>query len=280
MPEEIGDRTFRFGVFEAHQAAAELRKHGVRVKLHSQPFQVLLMLLERPAAIVTREEMRQRLWGSETFVDFDHGVNTAINKLRDLLGDTAGNPRFVETLPKRGYRFLAPVQAQNSSATSAETGADTASIAPAELLANFGAASIEQTAVEAHALPHVNRTLVRTLFVLAQAMYLCIYVLALWKVTAGLVGNWGVFIAIIVSAVVAIPLRLYLLTAAAFDFRGLGENFRKIWAAVLFFDLLWALSPFLLVNGIGFGLAFGACAALLYLPFSQRTLVRMAYERQ
>ncbi|MGH9521407.1 MAG: hypothetical protein ACRD3E_02610, partial [Terriglobales bacterium] len=111
-------------------------------------------------------------------------------------------------------------------------------------------------------------------------MYLCFYGAALWKLNAGLVGNWGVYMGIIVSAVLAIPMRLYLLTAAAFDFRGLGASFRKLWPAVLFFDLLWALSPFLLAREIGFGLAFGACAALLYLPFSQRTLVRMAYGRR
>src|SRR5258708_1550541 len=77
MPADHARRIFRFGVFEVNEAAAELRKHGVRIKLHSQPFKVLMLLLERPAGLVTREEMRQRLWGTETFVDFDHGLNTA-----------------------------------------------------------------------------------------------------------------------------------------------------------------------------------------------------------
>src|ERR1700690_1894891 len=103
------DRVFRFGAFEVNEATGELRKQGIRVKLHSQPFQILVMLLERPAELVTREEMRQRLWSQDTFVDFDHGLNTAVNKLREALGDSASNPRHIETISGRGYRFIAPV---------------------------------------------------------------------------------------------------------------------------------------------------------------------------
>src|SRR5215469_7442190 len=98
-------RVFCFGVFEVDEASAELRKQGVRVKLHSQPFQVLLMLLERPSGLVTREEMRQRLWGTDTFVDFDHGLNSAINKVRTALSDSSAQPRYIETVAGKGYRF-------------------------------------------------------------------------------------------------------------------------------------------------------------------------------
>src|SRR6516164_6496838 len=100
----------RFGTFEVNLRSGELRKGGVRIKLHGQPFEILAMLLERPGQVVTREELRQRLWPTDTFVDFDHGVNTAIKKLRAALGDSADNPRFVETLPRRGYRLLAGVE--------------------------------------------------------------------------------------------------------------------------------------------------------------------------
>jgi Tol biopolymer transport system component/DNA-binding winged helix-turn-helix (wHTH) protein len=99
----------RFGIFEADPRAGELRRNGGKVKLQEQPFQVLAMLLEKPGEIVTREELRARLWSSDTFVDFDHGLNAAVKRLRDALGDSAENPRFVETLARRGYRFLAPV---------------------------------------------------------------------------------------------------------------------------------------------------------------------------
>jgi len=100
----------RFGVFEVDLRAEELRKNGGRIRLRGQAFQVLAILLERPGQIVTREELQQRLWPSGTFVDFDHGLNTAINKIREVLGDSAENPRFVETLARRGYRFIATVQ--------------------------------------------------------------------------------------------------------------------------------------------------------------------------
>ena len=101
-------RLVRFGTFEVDLPAGELRKGGVKLKLTGQPFQVLTILLERPGEVVTRDELQKRLW-PDTFVDVDHNLNTAINKIREVLGDSAESPRFVETLPRRGYRFVAPV---------------------------------------------------------------------------------------------------------------------------------------------------------------------------
>jgi DNA-binding winged helix-turn-helix (wHTH) protein len=101
----------RFGTFELDPASGELRKQGVKVRLSEQPFQILGLLLDRPGAVVTRQEIRERLWAADTFVDFDVSLNSAIRKLREALGDSAENPRFVETLPRRGYRFIASVQA-------------------------------------------------------------------------------------------------------------------------------------------------------------------------
>ena len=102
-------RLVRFGTFEVDLPAGELRKSGVKLKLTGQPFQVLAILLERPGEVVTREELQKRLW-PDTFVDVDHNLNTAINKIREVLGDSAESPRFVETLPRRGYRFVGPVE--------------------------------------------------------------------------------------------------------------------------------------------------------------------------
>ena len=99
----------RLGTFEADLCSGELRKNGLKIKLHGQPFAVLTMLLERPREVVTREELQQKLWTSDTFVDFEHGLNSAINKLREALGDDAESPRYIETLPRRGYRFIAPI---------------------------------------------------------------------------------------------------------------------------------------------------------------------------
>jgi Tol biopolymer transport system component/DNA-binding winged helix-turn-helix (wHTH) protein len=102
-------RVLRFGAFELDLRAGELRKQGVRTRLQEQPLQVLLLLLARPGEVVTREELREKLWPADTFVDFEHGLNAAVKRLRDALGDSADSPRFIETLPRRGYRFLLPV---------------------------------------------------------------------------------------------------------------------------------------------------------------------------
>ncbi len=104
-------RPISFGVFELDLHAGELRKQGLRIKLRDQPFQILLLLLAHPGEVVAREELQKKLWPADTFVDFDRGLNKAVNHLRDALGDSAESPRFIETLPKRGYRFIAPVDA-------------------------------------------------------------------------------------------------------------------------------------------------------------------------
>ena len=108
-------RRYRFGVFQLDTASGELYKHGIRIKLQDQPCQVLTVLLERVGEVVTREDLRQRLWDHDTYVDFDHSLNISINKLRDALGDVAANPRFIETLPRKGYRFLAAVSVEEVS---------------------------------------------------------------------------------------------------------------------------------------------------------------------
>jgi DNA-binding winged helix-turn-helix (wHTH) protein/tetratricopeptide (TPR) repeat protein len=104
------NRRTRFGAFEVDLRSGEVHKHGIRLKLQDQPFQVLALLLEHPGDVVTREELHQKLWPADTFVDFDTGLNSAVKKLRDVLGDSAEEPRYIETLPRRGYRFIAPVE--------------------------------------------------------------------------------------------------------------------------------------------------------------------------
>src|SRR5579872_6359107 len=101
----------RFGPFELDVQTAELRKHGTKIRLHEQPFQILVMLLKRPGEVVSREELRKVLWPNDTVVEFEHSINAAIQRLRDALGDSASNPRYVETLPRRGYRFIGAVEA-------------------------------------------------------------------------------------------------------------------------------------------------------------------------
>src|ERR1700727_1547270 len=110
MTDPHPSRRYRFGVFEADATLGELRRQGVRIKLNAQPFQVLVMLLQRPGELLTREEIARELWPDGTFVDYEHGVNSAVNRIREALGDKARNPRFIETLARRGYRFVARVQ--------------------------------------------------------------------------------------------------------------------------------------------------------------------------
>src|SRR5438876_4625634 len=123
MALEVRSRSIlRFGVFEVDVRSGELRKQGARIKLQEQPFHVLIVLLQRPGEVVTREELRNQNWPADTFVDFDNGLNTAINKLREALGDSADSPRFIETLPRRGYRFIAPVTGEDGTTRGAAAG--------------------------------------------------------------------------------------------------------------------------------------------------------------
>src|ERR1700692_1082458 len=110
LPAVPTPRTLRFGLFELDLRSAELWKQGRKVRLEGQPVQILICLLERSGQLVTREELRGKLWPADTYVNFEHGLNAAVKRLRRALNDSADNPRFVETLPRRGYRFLAPIQ--------------------------------------------------------------------------------------------------------------------------------------------------------------------------
>jgi cholera toxin transcriptional activator len=265
----------RFGVFELDLSAGELRRSGVKLRLQDQPFQVLALLLDRAGDVVTREELQQKLWPSDTFVDFDHSLNTAINKVREALGDSASSPRYVETLARRGYRFIAPVQHD-------------APLVPTNSAPPVPSAP-DRPAVVLHPeleVPIPRRAITRGLFALTQLMYLCFYLAALIRLHAiqGIADSflppWGAITlvgAVMVTAGVGIPLRCYLMSAVGFDYQRLGEKFRQLFPFVLALDQLWAVAPFLLIEKIGLGAAFAVSAALLYLPFSERTLIRMAY---
>src|SRR5438309_5034450 len=110
MESRPSNAVVRFGTFELHEQARELLKDGIRIRLQEQPLQILQILLEHPGKVVTREELKKRIWPSDTFVDFDHGINNAIKRLREALADTAETPRYIETLPRRGYRFVGRIE--------------------------------------------------------------------------------------------------------------------------------------------------------------------------
>jgi len=263
---------YKFGDFEADLKAAELRKSGARLRLQLQPFQVLVALLERPREVVTREELRQRLWPEDTFVDFDHGLNTAMVKLRDVLGDSATSPRYIETIAKRGYRFLGDVSAVP----------DQAVIPAAAASQKVGPASVETTASQSD-LPRASRRTARALFTLSQVMYGIFYFSALFRLdrledSANKVwqsAGYVMFLVYLATALIGMVMRLYLITATAFDYHLLGEKYRVLFPFLFLLDMLWALSPFLIFDRIGLGLALGATAALIYMPFAQRVLMKM-----
>ena len=231
---------YRFGIFEADAATGELRRKGLRVKLNTQPFQLLLMLLDRPSKFVTREEIQRELWPDGTFVDFEHGVNSAVNRIREALGDSAANPRFLETLARRGYRFIAPVERVNSQndsprnglthdegrvagagsiAVAAESPADTAGN-DVESLAAPGRRPRIQILSTPEDLPKTSPAIVQTLFALFQLMYLGFYVGALANLAeirdlmSPLPNPELIYRVLIVTAAILIPVRAFVLCAA------------------------------------------------------------------
>ncbi|MGD0629283.1 MAG: transcriptional regulator [Terracidiphilus sp.] len=279
-------RRYRFGAFEADGATGELRRQGMRIKLNAQPFQVLFMLLERPGELLTREEISRELWPDGTFVDYEHGVNSAINRIREALGDTAGSPRFVETLARRGYRFVAPVEriASNEDPSSPVSRMKDQPVpAAAESAVRPQPEAKPRTSILAtpEDLPKASFAVVQALFILLQCMYLGFYVGALANL-AEIDDLFGVLPraahalnVLIVTAAILIPVRAFVLSAVLFHAPGVREKFLKIWPFLLAVDVLWALSPFLLLHHINFGLALACTTLLVYSPFAQRSLVLM-----
>jgi cholera toxin transcriptional activator len=286
----IQPRLFRFGMFELDSVTGELRKDGKsRPRIRDQALQILIMLLEKSDDVVGREELRERLWPADTFVDFDHGLNTAINQVRTALGDSAANPKFIQTLPRRGYRFIAPVQIEareNAAAGGAEKRDKI--IDESEQLEEVLTADVKvrSSILSDHKdLPVVRKESVRILFSLIQLMYLIFYIIFLVRLSfaEAVLNDWGryafgVLMVLVVTAAIGIPVRLYLLTAMAFRYEGLNEKFKKLFPFLLVLDEMWALTPFLCMQQIGIGVAIATAAALLYLPFSQRSLLLMGAE--
>jgi cholera toxin transcriptional activator len=264
QPAPVEKRFAVFGPYQADLRTGELRKHGIRLRLQEQPFQVLAMLLANPGDLVTREQLQTRLWASDTFVDFDHGLNTAINKLREVLSDSSASPKYIETLPRRGYRFVAAVEFTNGAPKAGETLASEVQSAPVAT---------------------TSRPLARGLLMLLQAMYLIFYLVTLtrheliYPSVQGLFGRGGAAVTwlAIVTAVVGMAVRLFFFSGIALDQPRIGLIFLRVFIPLTVLDELWAMSPLLLWRELGTGLALAAIAALVWAPFAQRTLVRMIY---
>jgi cholera toxin transcriptional activator len=265
-----GER-YRFGVFEADAATGELWKKGMRVRVHAQPFQVLLLLLERPGQMLSREEIARVLWPDGTFVDYEHGVNSAVNRLREALGDKASSPTFVETLARRGYRFVAPVERVGEEVVLEEPVA----------IGDGGVGFLDRVLAQPEDLPPTSTAVARTLFVMLQLMYVGYYVGALGNLAeindlmSPLAYASKLFAAMIVTAALLIPLRVFLVCAVLFKAPRIREQFLKIWGVLLLMDGLWSLAPFLLLHHINVGFALACTTLLVYSPFAQRSLMLM-----
>lgn len=268
---EIRSGRYRFGVFEADAEAGELRRQGMRIKLHAQPFALLLLLLERPGEVLTRDDISRELWPEGTFVDYEHGVNSAVNRLREALGDKASQPRFVETLARRGYRFLAPVERIGEPVISATT----------ELPEVADAGFLDSVLATPEDLPRGEPKQARVLFLLLQVMYVSFYVGALANLAeiddliSPLPHARVAFIVIVATAAAFIPLRAYLFSAVFFRAPRILEKYLRMWLFVLAADLLWSLAPFLLLHHINYGVAIACATLLVYAPFAQRSLMLM-----
>ena len=273
-----GASIIRFAEYEADLRSGELWRQGHRLKLQDKPFQVLAALLLRPGELVSREELRQSLWAADTFVDFEHGLNTAVNKVREALRDSANHPRFIETLPRRGYRFIGPID--NSEKTQAVLpSVKTQHAASLPTVGNPGPG-------ETRELPTAPRPAARGLLLLIEGSYLVSYVASLhyliWvrmlaRFSFGPTQSFTITSLIVLWCALGLPLRFYLCFALIFDYHLLGEKFRRLFPFVLLLDEVWSAMTIFLIPKIGLGLGFPLFVLAVYSPFAQRTLVRMAY---
>ena len=287
----------RFESFELDLRTRELRRDGRLVKTQDLPVKLLALLAGRPGELIEREEIEKQLWGEDHFVDSEHGINTAMRKIREALGEDPESPRFIETLPRKGYRFIAAVQtvgpaseqhsptAVNAPAPQAAESAnscESSSNAPSD--ASFDR-STSPSAVHRSEDSLLPQPTARNLFLLIQVGYLSIYCATLYKAEPlqevlqevyQATAPWSLP-AVLVLAACGIAVRLYLLTSVGLSHPAAGAKYQKLFPALLLLDVVWAASPLLLVRKLGIGLALAAVAALAYLPFVQRVLIRASY---
>ena len=280
----------RFDSFELDLETGELSKNGRHLRLQDQPARLLVLLARHAGKLVTRAEIREELWGEDQFVEFDHAINTAVKKIRTALDDDAEHPRLLETLPRKGYRFIGSVEHVSPNAL-ADTGPSVDPVAsepiedPPRAGSNLGppltlmGSGAAETAV-------LSAGVARVLFIVIQVGYLVLYCSTLYYIER-LGGIFSeifevtmpnhILSLIVITAMCGIAVRLYLVSSVGLAHPTAGRQFQRLFPALLFLDSLWAASPLLAGLSIGIGLALAATAGLAYLPFSQRTLIRNIY---
>src|SRR6266850_696596 len=272
MTEFQQDRRVRFEAFEFDLSTGELQKNGRSIRLQGQPARLLGLLLSRPGELVPRAEIQKALWPDGRFVEFEHAINTAIKKVREALEDDPENPRFVQTLPKLGYRFTAAVEEMDI----VVKGDETASAAPENPRHN--------TPVDDEfSIPYPG--LSRFLFLLIQTGYIAMYCAALYYlpalesalITAGFVPVSITLPGLLIVAMCGIAVRFYLFSAVGWHHPAAGRKFLQLFPFVLTLDALWAACPLLAIQTLSPGVALAGVAGMAYLPFAQRTLIRSMY---
>jgi cholera toxin transcriptional activator len=267
MPTPRASSIAHFGSFTLDLKSGELNKHGKKIGLQEQPFRILTVMVEHPGELVTRDELRDRLWPDDTIVEFGHSINSAIKRLRDVLGDTADKPKYVETVARKGYRFAAPVER----------------IEPQVAVAPSPEPVFNRVLATPEELPKSSDTVVRSLLVLLQLMYVAFYIGSLVHLSeireflSALPWPGEIFAVVAATAATLIPVRAFLVSAVLFRAPGASAKFQKLWPFLLPVDVLWSLAPFLL-HHINYGLALACTTLLVYSPFAQRSLMLMLRE--
>lgn len=257
----------RFEAFELDLHTGELHKSGNRVQLQDQPARLLILLANRPGELVTRDEIHRELWTDGEFVEFEHAVNTAIHKIRVALEDNSDSPRIIETLPRKGYRFIAPIDLLHEVAPS--KGLDWVEKPPVAKEDDF-------------VLP-VSTTVSRVLFLLAQVPYVATYLAVFYNwynLDAALIRSFGYIplewsrTILQVLALVGFSVRIYLIGLVGWGHTEAGPRYRKLFPFLLVLDAVWTATPLLVHEAVGPLMSWAGLILMGWLIFGQRTLMR------
>ena len=262
----------RFEAFELDLHTGELRKEGNRVQLQDQPTRLLTLLANHPGELITRDEIQRQLWKDGEFVEFEHAVNTAIRKIRVALEDNTDSPRIIETLPRKGYRFIATVDVLEA-APEVRSPSPEVAVSPTRVrIENDG---------DSFVLP-ISVTWSRILFLLAQVPYVATYLAIFYywdDLDTALINTFSIPVtwsrpSLLILALVGFSVRIYLIGLVGWGHTDAGPRYRKLFPFLLLIDGLWAATPLLVHESFGPLIAWAGLILMGWLVFGQRTLIR------
>lgn len=261
----------RFEAFELDLHTGELRKEGNRVQLQDQPTRLLTLLANRPGELITRDEIQSKLWKDGEFVEFEHAVNTAIHKIRVALEDKGEKPRIIETLPKKGYRFIAAVNILEAAPERPSPPSEVAPSPPGARTESGG---------DSFVLP-ISVTWLRILFLLAQLPYVATYLAIFYywdELDTALINTFSIPVtwsrpSLLILALVGFSVRIYLIGLVGWGHTDAGPRYRKLFPFLLVIDGFWAATPLLLHESFSPLVAWAGLILMGWLVFGQRTLM-------